>query len=196
MRELAIERTSRPGIVLERAAGDFGQGYCFEFVRRRRSDDSAGGGVGDSMRQRINRVYGASRFRGRALPCFLDEGIEGDASVGVARDADSDAWRDLVLALDRLALRRCDVAGEGDEQVARDALLNSDVCSGRTLGVAVGKHRIDGELRDPGYFRDATGYLARNLVGDEGLGGLVGGRCCSGAGFSSLAKGEQMDDVG
>lgn len=120
-----------------------------------------------------------SRFGYRALPGFLDESIEGNTSIWVARHADSDAWRDLVLALDRLALRRCNVAGEGDEQIARDALLNGDVCSGRTLGIAVGEHRIDRELGNPGRFRDAACDLARNSVGDEGFGGLVGRRCCS-----------------
>jgi len=46
----------------------------------------------------------------RTLPSFLDECIEGDATIRIARNADGDAWRNLVLALDRLALGGCDVA--------------------------------------------------------------------------------------
>src|ERR1700678_4259997 len=63
------------------------------------------------------------------LPGLLDQRIEGHAPVLIAGGADCNAGRKLVLPLDGLVLRRCNIAGEGDEEISRDALLDGDVCA-------------------------------------------------------------------
>ena len=64
------------------------------------------------------------------LLAFLDQCVDGEASVWIACGADGHAGRDLVLALNGLALGGGDVAGEGDEEIAGDALMDGDVGAG------------------------------------------------------------------
>src|SRR5579871_4206300 len=90
-------------------------------------------------------------------PALLDQRVEGEAAVGVARKAERHPRRDLVLSLNGLALRSGHIGGKRDEQVRRDALLHSDVCA---LRGGAAHHRADGELRNAGGFRHAAGDLA------------------------------------
>src|ERR1700691_1983366 len=90
-------------------------------------------------------------FRRRTqLPALFDQPIDGEATVLIARGTYCKPWGDLILALDDLALRRSDVAREGYEEVSGDALLDSDVGSGRALVAASGEDGAGGGLGETG----------------------------------------------
>jgi hypothetical protein len=133
---------------------------------------------------------------GRAsLLALFYECVDGKAPVGIASGAEGDAWSDLILTLYGLALSGGDIAGEGDEEVAGDALLDGDVRTS-VLPTAVGQNWIHRELRNSSHFGNAAGDLAGDLVSHEGFGRLVCGRGVLGAGFGGLAESEEVDDIG
>ena len=129
------------------------------------------------------------------LPGFLDQRIDREASVGIACRAYRNSRRNLVLTLDGLALRRLDVARKCDEEIARDALLHRNARARRSLGITTRQHWVDGELRDAGGLRKATGNLARDLICHKRFSCLVSGHRIGSAGYRRLSKGEQMNDV-
>src|ERR1700677_168566 len=131
----------------------------------------------------------------RPLPSLLNQSIHGDSSVLIAGSADCKARRNLILALDGLVLRRGYIAREGDEEIARDALLNGDICARRSLARSTRKHGIDGKLGDACNLRDAAGHLAAYLRCDQRLRCLI---CRSRSGVVGLGGGtecQQVDDV-
>src|SRR6202453_1484337 len=132
----------------------------------------------------------------RPLPSLLNQSIHGDSSVLIAGSADCKARRNLILALDGLVLRRGYIAREGDEEVSRDALLDSDIRARGTLTRPACKHRVDRKLGNSSNLRDAAGHLAAHLRCHQRLRRLVC-RCRSGGvrlGGGTECK--QVDDVG
>src|ERR1700735_4156154 len=82
------------------------------------------------------------------LPGLLDLRIHRNAPALIAGGADCEARRNLVLPLDGLVLRRGYVAGKGDKEISRNALLNRNIRARRSLAGSTRQHWVDGKLGD------------------------------------------------
>ena len=73
------------------------------------------------------RTGSGLRYCSRAHQVFLISASTAEAAVLIARGADGNARRNLILPLNDLVLRGSHVGGEGNEQIAGYALADGDV---------------------------------------------------------------------
>src|ERR1035438_2696247 len=78
----------------------------------------------------------ASNNKPDLLPTFLDQRIQSEPAVGVARGTDGYTRRNLVLTLNRLALRGGHVGRKRHKETSGHPLLNRDVSARRPLAAA------------------------------------------------------------
>ena len=126
-----------------------------------------------------------------ALESLAPLDVNGKAAIFIPDATHRPASIYLVFQLDAFALRRSHIRSKGEQQLAGNALLNGQLCTGVLLLAA--DRGIDRKMRKSRQPLHVAADLAAQTFGEDGLGSQAG--LVAATGFGNLPESEQIDDI-